>query len=556
MLYNYIKFLNILNGGNTKKLWSTMNHNGVLFPDEYELKNIKLIHKDKEITLNKEAEEAALFYAKFLNTEYIKNSRFNKNFFKDFSKLLDKDLNINSLDELNFKNFENYLIKEKDKKLNLSKDEKELIKNEQKKKEENFLFAEIDGKKQPVGNFRIEPPGLFMGRGCHPLAGRIKKRIYPEDITINIGKGEKIPETGFKDRMWKEVIHDNTVIWLASWKEKITDKMKYVRLSDKSDFKSKSDKDKFDLARKLKKNLSDIRKINNDNLINNDIKIKQLATALFFIENLALRVGNEKGSDEADTVGVSSLRVEHIELLPNNIIKLDFLGKDSVRYTKKMEIIDSVYQNLELFINGKNKKDDLFDKITPVDINGYLQNMMKGLTSKVFRTMNASKLFQKELNKITSKFEKYEESDKINFLLDEFNKANAKIALLCNHQKNINKNFKEGIDKYNTKIKEYKKKKNLLEEKKIEYKSKGKDTKKIKEQINKLESKIKLAKSKKELKMDLKNVSLSTSKVNYIDPRIIVAFCKKHNIDIKNVYTSALQDKFGWAMEVDENFNF
>tara|TARA_Y200000002_G_C22578441_1_gene619776 strand:+ start:249 stop:1058 length:810 start_codon:yes stop_codon:yes gene_type:complete len=269
-----------------------------------------------------------------------------------------------------------------------------------------------------------------------------------------------------------------------------------------------------------------------------------------------LRVGNEKGSDEADTVGVSSLRVEHIELLPNNIIKLDFLGKDSVRYTKKMEIIDSVYQNLELFINGKNKKDDLFDKITPVDINGYLQNMMKGLTSKVFRTMNASKLFQKELNKITSKFEKYEEADKINFLLDEFNKANAKIALLCNHQKNINKNFKEGIDKYNTKIKEYKKKKKLLEEKKIEYKSKGKDTKKIKEQINKLESKIKLAKSKKELKMDLKNVSLSTSKVNYIDPRIIVAFCKKHNIDIKNVYTSALQDKFGWAMEVDENFSF
>jgi DNA topoisomerase-1 len=515
-----------------------------------------LIHKDKEITLNKEAEEAALFYAKFLNTEYIKNSRFNKNFFKDFSKLLDKDLNINSLDELNFKNFENYLIKEKDEKLNLSKDEKELIKNEQKKKEENFLFAEIDGKKQPVGNFRIEPPGLFMGRGCHPLAGRIKKRIYPEDITINIGKGEKIPETGFKDRMWKEVIHDNTVIWLASWKEKITDKMKYVRLSDKSDFKSKSDKDKFDLARKLKKNLSDIRKINNDNLINNDIKIKQLATALFFIENLALRVGNEKGSDEADTVGVSSLRVEHIELLPNNIIKLDFLGKDSVGYTKKMEIIYSVYQNLELFINGKNKKDDLFDKITPVDINGYLQNMMKGLTSKVFRTMNASKLFQKELNKITSKFEKYEEADKINFLLDEFNKANAKIALLCNHQKNINKNFKEGIDKYNTKIKEYKKKKKLLEEKKIEYKSKGKDTKKIKEQINKLESKIKLAKSKKELKMDLKNVSLSTSKVNYIDPRIIVAFCKKHNIDIKNVYTSALQDKFGWAMEVDENFSF
>ena len=35
-----------------------------------------------------------------------------------------------------------------------------------------------------------------------------------------------------------------------------------------------------------------------------------------------LRVGNEKGKDEADTVGVSSLRVEHIDLLDNNKVKL------------------------------------------------------------------------------------------------------------------------------------------------------------------------------------------------------------------------------------------
>ena len=40
---------------------------------------------------------------------------------------------------------------------------------------------------------------------------------------------------------------------------------------------------------------------------------------------------------------------------------------------------------------------------------------MKGLTSKVFRTMNASKLFQKELNKISSKFENYNQDDKIVF---------------------------------------------------------------------------------------------------------------------------------------------
>ena len=39
-----------------------------------------------------------------------------------------------------------------------------------------------------VGNFRVEPPGLFRGRGEHPKMGRIKRRIYPRDITINIGE--------------------------------------------------------------------------------------------------------------------------------------------------------------------------------------------------------------------------------------------------------------------------------------------------------------------------------------------------------------------------------
>jgi hypothetical protein len=33
----------------------------------------------------------------------------------------------------------------------------------------------------------VEPPGLFRGRGDHPKMGFFKRRIYPRDITINIG---------------------------------------------------------------------------------------------------------------------------------------------------------------------------------------------------------------------------------------------------------------------------------------------------------------------------------------------------------------------------------
>lgn len=39
-----------------------------------------------------------------------------------------------------------------------------------------------------VGNFRVEPPSLFRGRGEHPKMGKVKKRVYPRDITINIGE--------------------------------------------------------------------------------------------------------------------------------------------------------------------------------------------------------------------------------------------------------------------------------------------------------------------------------------------------------------------------------
>jgi len=86
------------------------------------------------------------------------------------------------------------------------------------------------------------------------------------------------------------------------------------------------------------------------------MRIRQRAVALYFIDKvnlfvffkiskflsmflvqLALRVGNEKDEDEADTVGCCSLRIEHIKLydkldgVGENIVEFDFLGKDSIR---------------------------------------------------------------------------------------------------------------------------------------------------------------------------------------------------------------------------------
>ena len=553
----WIKQMFHTGGKGNEKMWDTFQHNGVLFPPDYEPINVPLIYEGENIMLNPKAEEAATFYAKYIETEYVKNSKFNKNFWKDFKPLLNKrdsnESKIVDFDKCDFTLIKKHLDKMREERLETPKEEIEKMKEEEKKAQEKYTIAYVNGKEEKVGNFRIEPPGIFLGRGCHPKIGRIKNRVRHEDITINIGRDAEVPEGN-----WGEVIHNNKVIWLASWKENISGKTKYVWLSDKSNYKAQSDIKKFDLARKLKRKIGDIRKVNSDNLVSSDMKLKQLATTLYFIDKLALRVGNEKSKDEADTVGISSLRIEHIQLLGNNKIKLDFLGKDSIRYVKKFEIDPTVYQNLVEFTTDKNRKDQLFDKVSPTDINRYLQEFMKNLTSKVFRTMNASKLFQKELKKITTKFESYEADDKINLLLDEFNKANAKVAMLCNHQKSVSKNFNNQIDKIKGYISDLKKKKKVLEQKKSEYKEKGKkeQAKNAKKRIIKIDSKILKYKSKKALKIELKNVSLGTSKINYIDPRITITFIKKHDIDIDKLFTKALQDKFNWAMEIDKDWKF
>ena len=524
-------------GGKVNIKWTTFHHNGVMFPPKYDPHGIPIMYKGEKVQLTNEQEEYATIFSRYIDTEYYKIEKFKKNFWKDWSKILGKEHIIKDLENCNFSEIYKYILELREKKKNLSKGEKDQIKEIKEKNTEKYKVAYIDGKAQPVGNYLVEPPSLFIGRGCHPYIGKIKRRIKPEDVTLNLSKDAPVPpvEEGHK---WGDIVHEKNSIWLASWKDNITEKTKYVWLSDKSDIKAQGDLDKFETARRLKKQIKTIRIKNNENLLSTDIKIKQLATALYFIDNFALRVGNEKGDDEADTVGVVSLRVEHIENLDNNEIKLDFLGKDSVRYVRTVKVDEIVYKNLLELKQNKNKSDDIFDKIKTVDLNEYLKIFMDGLTAKVFRTYNASNLFADELDNITKKYNTYDKDDKYDLLLDGFNKANAKVALLCNHQKNISKNFSEQTNKIKDQIKGLKGKK-----------QNAKNPAKYNEKIRKLKTKL-------ELKQELKNLSLGTSKINYIDPRITVAFMKKHDISIDKIFNKSLQEKFKWAFEIDKEFEF
>lgn len=534
-------------GGGKKFKWTVLKHNGPMFPPAYVPHRIPIIINNQPFIFPPEAEEMATLYSRYLGTEYLENARFKRNFWKDFKKVLPSGLEtiIQSMDDLDLQPYKNHLEKEREKRLALSKDEKEKAKLKRDKVEEPFKYCIIDGAQQKVGNYKIEPPGIFMGRGKHPKIGRFKPRLRPEDVTINISKDAKIPKPNVPGE-WQEVIHDREVVWLATWKDFITDKNKYIFTSVEATFKSKSDEKKFDLAKKVKRKIKSIRENYQRDLVSDDIKKKQLATALYFIDKLALRAGGKKDSKkQADTVGVTSLRVEHITFPERQVIKLDFLGKDSIRFCKKVNVSVEVYQNLQDFSHEKSRKDNIFDQITPALLNNYLDSQMKGLTAKVLRTFKASSVFQKEIDKINlDKVKTMDENQKLAYLIGMFNQANTEVAILCNHQKAANTNINEAIEKINLRIKEMKKKRKKYMEKKK------------REASEKLRNKIKLLKLKRDNKMRLKNISLGTSKNNYIDPRIIVSFTKKFDIPLEKILSKSWIKRFEWATKVDADYRF
>jgi DNA topoisomerase I len=546
-------YVNCQFGGKSKltKKWSTFEHNGLVFAPLYKAHNLPIMYDGMEIQLPLLAEEYITLYTRYLDTEYALNKKFHTNFFKSWKSSI-KGLGIESLDKCNFDRIKTYIEEEKRRKKEMTKQEKQSAKDDLAISEEKFKTAIVNGIEQPVGNYRLEPPGIFIGRGCHPKMGQIKPRIMPGDVIINNSKGSKTPELPefYKDKKWKKVVHDNTSEWLASWKDSITGKMKYVWLGSKSELKSQGDIDKFDKARKLKKYVKKIRKENDINLISNDLKTKQLATALYFIDNFSLRVGNEKDDKvEADTVGVTSLRKEHIFPLENLQIKLDFLGKDSVRYLNKVKVSESVYRNIVEFCDGKNKKDDLFGLVNSTDLNNYIRDFGHDFTAKVFRTFNASRMFQEELDKVEEKFCNYNKSDRLDMLLNGYNTANVVVATALNHQKNVSKGYEEGVLKLKKTMLEYQSKiKAIL--------LKDPDSVKSKKQIKKLKEQIKKYKIKKESKIELKNISLGTSKINYIDPRISIAFFKRNDIPVEKGFKQALRDKFAWSLNVDDDWRF
>lgn len=367
------------NGDGTIK-WTTLEHNGVVFPPPYEPlpANVKMKYDGVSITLHPDAEEVAGFFGGMLNsTHNVENPTFQKNFFTDFKEILKKTggakdaqgsaVPIKEFVKCDFTPIFDYYETKRIEKRNMTSTEKKALKAEKDEAEAPYMYCMWDGRKQKVGNFRVEPPGLFRGRGEHPKTGKVKTRVPPEQITINIGKEAKVPPPPEGHR-WKEVKHDQEGTWLAMWQENINGNYKYVMLAANSDVKGQSDYKKFEKARELKKHIARIRKDYSKALKHELMAERQKATAVYLIDRFALRAGNEKGEDEADTVGCCSLKYENVTLRPPNTVIFDFLGKDSIRFYDEVEVDPQVFKNLRIFKKEPKKEgDEIFDRLTVSD---------------------------------------------------------------------------------------------------------------------------------------------------------------------------------------------
>ena len=540
--------------------WKKLLHNGIMFPQKYEKQGITIKIKGDTINLDINQEEMIYQWAKKKDTPYAQDKVFQKNFTKDFAKTLDSKFKKTLYEDIDFSNAYKIVDKEKDLKEMMTKEDRKALSVKRKELREKlkikYGIAVMDGKDVEVGNYMAEPPGIFIGRGEHPLRGKWKPRVTAKDVTLNLGKDAKRPEGD-----WGKIIYDNDSMWLASWMDVLTEKRKYVWLADTSGLKQDRDKEKYEKAVKLGNEIEKIKDRIVKDMKSKDPKISKISTACYLIYRTAMRVGDEKDPDEADTVGATTLRKEHVKITAKTI-EFDFLGKDSVRWQETVvaEGHDKQFhENIKKIIEKKKPKDEIFEDITSRHVNQYYSGIVKGLTAKVFRTYLATAVVKKYLV----------EHDNIkgktaNEKLYHAKLANLEAAMMCNHKRTIPKTYELTLQKKRDTLKKlekeqvWKKTQEIL--KKVEAtepkteaqkKTKTKRIKTLNQQIKKQKLKHKERLEKLELQLDLsektKDYAIGTSLRNYIDPRVFKAWTNEVGAEWEKLYTAALQKKFLWV---------
>ena len=565
--------------------WRTLRQNGPFLPPPYEAlpKKVMLKFKGKPVKLSTveakplyvSAEEAAVFFAKRLFADKrvnkpnrtSKDAVFQKNFYKDWATILKKGndtekkiaseitklvkkkkLDFSSID---FSDIVQYLEQKETAKKEMSKEakkeERKTKKLDKAARDSIFGWCQVDDVSYPV-SYAVQIPGIFIGKSGQPKRGKIKKRVRSTDITLNLSPKKDSPKAYGPDGQeskWKDITTEKDSTWLAKYKNNITGEDIYIRINRNADpWVGDNDFEKFEKARKLGKIIAKIRSAYRKGYKGKD---KLLAAAVFLLDKVAIRPGSE-GNDGSGTTGLTTLLCENIKSIKAKSFVLDFTGKSSIPFRRKIDIdtVDKpVLEILRSACDGKKKKDQIWKSVTPSKLNAYLKSIGKNpdLTAKVFRTWTASTLLSQMLDDAT-----IEAKDPIEVKKDAYFFANLAAAKALNH-------------------------KTMTETAEAEAKIQGKIDERIEKYQKKFEAKEPTPKQKashlaaikkleQQLKVKQENISLSTSRVNYMDPRITVAWAKKHGVPLESgvggapLMNKSMLTNAVWAMETPSTWGF
>ncbi|XHH08296.1 MAG: DNA topoisomerase I [Candidatus Bathyarchaeia archaeon] len=536
-----------------KHVMKSLKHNGIFVPP-YDLKGFKIKIQGQPVTLTEKSEPMAVAWVRRTLSTTIPppDQVYTKNFMKEFLEQLKKEnANAEYLDTftpkylesfdnpqltqnnggaqelgIDFSEVKSFILDEKAKKEAITKEEKKAQAEERKVKrlemKEKFGYAEVDGQRLEVANWTSEPSCLFAGRGDHPQRGRWKEGPNQEDITLNLSPdAPKIED-------WKgKVTWEPNKMYVAKWVDKLTGKVKYVWFSDTAFLKQNREKEKFQKAENLGKQIGQVEKHISKNLEAKELERRKVATVAWLIFAVNMRVGDEKDPDEADTVGAITLRDEHVSIDADKVT-FDFLGKDSVRWVKTIQAPPEVIKNLQEFKKDKTVQ-YLFEGIDSKKVSRFLSEKVPKLTAKVFRTWKCTKTLKEELDK--SGVTKADPDYKKNYAAKM---ANLKVAEVANHKRKIPPTFDDRL----------KKKEENLNAMKTQLKAKKAEGKKTES----LEARIEKAKLDLELTSLTREYNLGTSLKSYIDPQAYVKWAKKVKFDIIKFYPTTLRNKFSWAL--------
>lgn len=546
-----------------------LRHDGVRFPAPFVPRGVHLRKKGTstggiDLLNEKEAQEFAVLFGRFLTPKTTSktptkgrsyDATFRQNFWADWQPLVRSQAAKARLAHTDVDDWDWPAVAQEYAETQKDKTQKD-------KTQKDTTTVIMDGMQYTAARGAlVDSPGIFVSHDPNsPWRGRIRKRLTPADVTLNrtaplTPKLRTDPSKKTNNSSEKTIVNKG-VSWIASWKDALSGKQKYVYLeaADASSASSasptaRSMASKFHKAeaygaqRALLLRTALLRHMRGKGEDLHDIKRVQCAVCFHMLDAFAVRPGHDR---DGGTRGMVSLRVENVAIRPTtNRIHLDFVGKDSVRFMGAAAVPKQVVSIMGKLLGRedtqggtprKRKNDLVFDAITATDLNAYLSGLMPGLTAKVIRTFRASYHFEKALARLRSTPQENDGHKQV--AIKVFRLAAVHAAALCNHQRitqQCNAAYAPvrsgGIDQIAVRL-----------SRRIEYEVDEEDITPTNRTTPTSTSTL-TSTSTAGMQCWAPNTTLS----NYIDPRCIFAFAKRHGVPVENLVPPKLAAKMRWA---------